>query len=838
MAVAEAHPSLEDLTAFTRGTLADEALAGVEAHVAACPSCQELAAGDCGGPLVELLRRAHVRMARPSEAVTEAGVQSQTPPPLGATEVLKLGPAAADGPQVVDAVPRELAEHERYHVGRLLGVGGMGSVFEAEHRVMRRPVAVKVINRAYTANPAAVERFRREVQAAARLAHPNIVTAHDAEQAGDLHFLVMELVDGKSLACVLKERGPLPIREACAYVRQAALGLQHAHEKGMVHRDVKPDNLMLTPDGTVKVLDFGLAALTAKGGSGGLTEANVIMGTPDYMAPEQAEDSHKADIRADVYSLGCTLYHLLTGNIPYPADTSLRKVLAHRDRPVPSLRAVRPEVPKGLETVLARLLAKKPADRYQTPGEVAAALAPFAQPAPDLPRKPRRRLGALLAALLVAAGTLAGATIYRIQTDKGELVISTESDDVDVIVKQGGKVVRIIDARTDKELRLVLRSGVYQLELQGAPEGLKLNIDKVTLTRGETVLAKIERAARPQLTVVGLMHRLPWSGRSRGPYARLSPDGRYCAATAQWDASPGKRNGYRVWEVTSGKLLCELGGPRGAEGVFLFTPDGRQLVGTQGWSGHQPEVIRRDVRSGEQLAAFAVPNRVDLLDVSPDGKWLALFVAGPADWNFGNTIRLVNLTTGGEAWRVDALHEKSILDERAQITRNGKQLITLDVDRTAHISTFRFFDLATGKTVRSIEIAAQLWGSFTFLDDARQLAAVHGYLDKMEPVVDFWDAADGKLVRTVKVPMTPASRKTADTMILSDDGRFLAVNHPKDHAIRFFELDKGTELCVCERIPNPSMFRFSADSRFAACDADDGVYLFRLPDPPDGKVNP
>jgi hypothetical protein len=282
MAVAEMHPSPEELTAFVRGVLGDDALADIEAHVAACPACQERAAADTGDPLVEILRRAHGQMGGHQETVTEAWTRAHTPAPaVAATEDVPLEPGSVDGTEVGDAVPMELARHERYRIVRLLGAGGMGRVFETEHRVMSRPVAVKVIRRAYTANPAAVERFRREVQAAARLAHPNIVTAHDAENVGDMHFLVMELVDGKSLARVLKERGPLPVREACAYVRQAALGLQHAHEKGMVHRDVKPDNLMLTPDGTVKVLDFGLAALTAKGGSGGLTETNVIMGTPD-----------------------------------------------------------------------------------------------------------------------------------------------------------------------------------------------------------------------------------------------------------------------------------------------------------------------------------------------------------------------------------------------------------------------------------------------------------------------------------------------------------------------------------------------------------------------------
>src|SRR5262249_43931811 len=181
----------------------------------------------------------------------------------------------------------------------------MGSVYEAEQIVMRRRVALKVIRRAATASPAALERFGREVRAAARLSHPNIVTAFAAETAGDLHFLVMEYVQGISLASLVNERGPLPVEEACEYVRQAALGLQHAHERGLVHRDVKPGNLIRCSDGTVKILDFGLAALTAEGG-GGLTEANVVMGTPDYMAPEQAEDSHGTDIRADLYGLGCT----------------------------------------------------------------------------------------------------------------------------------------------------------------------------------------------------------------------------------------------------------------------------------------------------------------------------------------------------------------------------------------------------------------------------------------------------------------------------------------------------------------------------------------------------
>jgi hypothetical protein len=300
----------------------------------------------------------------------------------------------------------------------------------------------------------------------------------------------MEYVEGITLAWLVKERGPLPIDEACAYVRQAALGLQHAHDRGLVHRDIKPDNLIRCSDGTVKILDFGLAALTAEGG-GGLTEANVVMGTPEYMAPEQAEDSHSTDIRADLYSLGCTLYCLLTGKPPYPAPTPLLTILAHRDKPVPSLRRVRPDVPPGLAHVLERLLAKRPEDRYQTPGEVAAALAPFAQPAPLPPKKRHRWLVAAVAALLLVGVTTAGAVVYRVQTDKGELVIETDNDDVEVVVKRGGKVVTIIDTKTGKHV--TLNSGDYELELKDRKEGLKLSPGTMTLKRGEARLATITK---------------------------------------------------------------------------------------------------------------------------------------------------------------------------------------------------------------------------------------------------------------------------------------------------------------------------------------------------------
>jgi serine/threonine protein kinase len=282
---------------------------------------------------------------------------------------------AATSPLVVD-IPPELANHPRYRIVGMLGKGGMGIVYKAEHRVMKRDVALKVIATNLVAEPAALARFRREVEAAAKLSHPNIVTAHDAEQAGNFHFLVMELVDGISFDLVLKRKGPLPAVYACDYMRQAALGLQHAHEHGMVHRDIKLQNLMLTRKGQVKILDFGLARFASECGTvTPLTEHGALTGTPDFISPEQAEDARSADVRSDIYSLGCTFYTLLTGKLPFPGNTYIEKLVGHlKKEPAPVTR-FRRDLPSELVRIVERMMAKDPARRYQTPDEVARALA-------------------------------------------------------------------------------------------------------------------------------------------------------------------------------------------------------------------------------------------------------------------------------------------------------------------------------------------------------------------------------------------------------------------------------------------------------------------------------
>jgi len=261
-----------------------------------------------------------------------------------------------------------------YMVLEKLGQGGMGQVLKAQHRRMKRMVALKLMSSEALKNPDAVRRFEREVQAAARLIHPNIVTAFDANEHEGMHFFVMEFVDGLDLGALSKTHGPLPVKMALDYTLQAARGLAYAHGKGVVHRDIKPGNLLVDKDGTVKILDMGLARLDLGKEDHELTGSGQVLGTVDYMAPEQALDTRTADARADIYSLGCTLYRLLTGEAIYTGESIMQKLLLHRESPIPSMNMKRPDVPAAVEAVWKKMVAKAPNHRYQTMAEVVAAL--------------------------------------------------------------------------------------------------------------------------------------------------------------------------------------------------------------------------------------------------------------------------------------------------------------------------------------------------------------------------------------------------------------------------------------------------------------------------------
>jgi serine/threonine protein kinase len=290
---------------------------------------------------------------------------------------------------------------------RLVASGGMSSVFEAEHLLLHRRVALKVLPKGLVGESSYLERFYREARAVARLNHPNIIRGFDVGQDGEHHYFVMEFVKGTSLENLVAKSGPLPFDQAIEMIRQAALGLDHAHKAGLVHRDIKPANLLLDHEGTVKLLDLGLVRSLAhdEDGEASLTRVHdeSVLGTVDYLSPEQAIDSHDVDIRSDIYSLGCTFYFLLTGAPPFARGTLAERLLAHQTRSPAPLATLRPDIPEALSQVVARMMAKRPEDRFQVPDEVSNVLRALLRKPPDSrsnreeaasPSKPHSRLSA------------------------------------------------------------------------------------------------------------------------------------------------------------------------------------------------------------------------------------------------------------------------------------------------------------------------------------------------------------------------------------------------------------------------------------------------------------
>jgi hypothetical protein len=287
----------------------------------------------------------------------------------------------------------------KYRVLEPIASGGMGRVILAEHTVLGRRVALKVLPVKGEPDMAALMRFHREGRAVASLDHPNIVRGYDMDCEGALVYLAMEYVEGESLEAVVKRHGPLPVGLAAECVRQAALGLQHAHDAGWVHRDVKPANLLLTPAGVVKILDLGLARsmLDTVDNLTKTHEAKHILGTLDYLSPEQVQQSSEVDGRSDIYSLGATFFFLLTGEPPFGKGMVAQKLFCHLIEDVEPVGNLRRDVPREVEAVVQRMLAKAPAQRYQAPNEVAKALTGWAMatplPASGEGARPAKRLG-------------------------------------------------------------------------------------------------------------------------------------------------------------------------------------------------------------------------------------------------------------------------------------------------------------------------------------------------------------------------------------------------------------------------------------------------------------
>jgi len=364
------HPGDGNLRAYALGKREGDTAESVQLHLNVCPGCRQRVAEMSADSFVKGLRGAQIG---PESA-------AQVDPSLADLSLL-AGQSGAPAPVQPSSIPPGLADHPDYQITGELGRGSMGVVYLAQNKPMGRKEALKVVSPELMDRRGVLDRFLREIRNAAQLYHTNIVTAYSAMRVGECIAFAMEYVEGYDLARLVKRQGPLPVAHACNFIYQAAVGLQYAHEKGMVHRDIKPSHLIVARQGkrpVVKILDFGLAKATREEPADtNLTREGQMLGTPDYIAPEQSLNATRADIRADIYSLGFTLHYLLTGAPPFRGESLYEVLQAHHSMEAKPLNLLRPDVPRELAAVVAKMMAKDPDQRHQTPREVAQALKPF-----------------------------------------------------------------------------------------------------------------------------------------------------------------------------------------------------------------------------------------------------------------------------------------------------------------------------------------------------------------------------------------------------------------------------------------------------------------------------
>lgn len=543
----------QDLKKYALGYLDDDRSGIIAAHLSECPQCEETMAGfdDTGDSLLKGVREAAV-----SADLDSANSPADASPADAVLQQIR-NPWEASRDNEKARPPGEWIRD--YELLEQLGQGGMGTVYKAVHARLQRTVAIKLLPSRRLRDPDAVGRFEREMRAIGRLDHPAIVRATDAGDADGTHFLVMDFVEGIDLSRLMKLSGPMDVASACEVVRQVAIALQYAHDQGLIHRDVKPSNLMVEisqRDGhgnssagkiaVVKLLDLGLALFGAASEAvDELTTVGQLMGTLDYMAPEQADNSHDVDARADVYSLGATMFKLLTGTAPYETSerrTPLQKMKALATIDAPSVKTRLSALPGDVATIVDRMLLRDAALRYQIAAEVAQAVAPFCvghrlveltqqaqcvhhalRDEPSLSpvvmsitgshkgigvttaevgtdavarrsatwfpgRYITRSVMATLGAIIIVAGI-----IIRIQTDTGTLVIECAASDVPIEIRQGRDTIKQLSLVTG-ENKVTLRSGSYEIVLPAKYDSLTLESGKFELSRGGECVAKISES--------------------------------------------------------------------------------------------------------------------------------------------------------------------------------------------------------------------------------------------------------------------------------------------------------------------------------------------------------
>jgi WD40 repeat protein/tRNA A-37 threonylcarbamoyl transferase component Bud32 len=658
-------PDAEKLAAFQAGRLKLEALNQIAAHVESCASCQAVMQNGSisGDALVRELRQ-----AQHGDAFTdESGCQRA----IARVEAMVAGAATHTHDDTASNVPAALLPMKmlgKYQLLEPIGQGGMGTVYKAVHTLLKRTVAVKVLPPNRLKDAQAVSRFRREIEAAGRLDHPHIVRTSDADEADGQHFLVMEWLAGQDLAKYVREHGPLPMDQACDFIRQAALGLECAHEHGMVHRDVKPANLLVTAgaDGKplVKVLDLGLALLHDNVlVENGLTSDGQVMGTYDYIAPEQAMESHTVDARADIYSLGCTFYFLLTGKAPFHGKSEAKKLLAHQlEEPAP-LTKYRSDIPGAVVAVVTKMMAKDPTKRHGSMREIASCLSSAFGDAPSTfsanvsAVKSKRWplvITASLAAGLVAVIALL-AVIIHITTPEGDFVFEEFER----------KVPENQSVKLDPQKRVA--------DFSKEPDAKE--------PTGKSAVGEVRR----------------YLGHKDGVrHVVFSPDGKSFLS--------GSFGELWLWDVDSTTERVRFPNTQGFVGSAAFSLDGERVVGT----AQVGSVVVWDAKTkpGEkvaELARFKVPGWAEWMALSPDRRHV-----------------FYTNRNGGRIYDLDKKTElpTRFVGDRASLSKNGRRLLSADT-RTLYL-----WDVDTGKELSNVDCTASIFRVALAADGRHALAAV------------------------------------------------------------------------------------------------------------------
>ena len=535
-------PHEEQLASFVRCELSEEVAANVLDHLDSCPHCEETVA-KLEHTIQSVLPGAAATMIDvpyADESACQRAVQSLVNE--FATPIPDTEPGSEPKPIPETGAPAEFQTLRDFRIIEKVGQGGMGAVYKAVHQRMQRTVALKILPSAMIGDQSAVARFSREMSVLGQLNHPNIVQAFDAGDHDGQHYLAMEFIEGQDLASVLRKQGRLSVANACLVVSQVATALQYAHEKGFVHRDIKPSNLMLAetvgadgnPHAIVKLLDLGLARVFEQRASGDagesaeLTSAGQIMGTLDYMAPEQGSDSHQVDIRTDIYSLGATLYKFLSGEAPFAEHAGkapMQRLMAIATQEARPIKSRCPEVPERLAKVVHRMLEKDPARRFQTPAEVSKAIEEFAvgacliellqpgirsktEPAKLAPSTEikghvgngKRFSRRFLASMGGFAAFIALSALLVITTRHGRVEVTSPDGqlpaDLRIVVLKGGEEVQVLQADNLWTARLV--NGEYEVELRGGDDQFAIEDSKLVVTRlGKAVCVVTHTKAIP-----------------------------------------------------------------------------------------------------------------------------------------------------------------------------------------------------------------------------------------------------------------------------------------------------------------------------------------------------